>query len=249
MKKPSKRIVLIASLAVLAAAGIAGGALAASGTFDPAAERQAFLNDAAGRLGVSSDKLDAALKGAAIDRVDAALAAGRITKDQADAMKAAINSGKLPLGLGVPGAGFHMGGGIHTFGGAIDAAATYLGLTQDQLRTQLESGKSLPDIAKAQGKSVAGLKQALTADLKTKLDQAVKDGRLTQSEADSILAKVSASLDDLINSTLPKMPAMGNGFHAPFGFRIAPGGFRVAPGGFHPPLPAVTPTGTATPTA
>jgi hypothetical protein len=257
MKKPSKRFVLIASLAALAAAGIAGGALAASGTFDPAAERQAFLNDAAGRLGVSSDKLDAALKAAAVDRVDAALAAGRITKAEADAMKSAINSGKLPLGMGVPGMGFRMGGGgIHTLGGTLDAAATYLGLTEDQLQTQLESGKSLADVAKAQGKSVDGLKQALTADLKTKLDQAVKDGRLTQSQADSILAKVSASLDDLINGTLPKMPTTGDGFHGPFGFRIAPsgfrvapGGFRFAPGGFHQPFPAVTPPGTATPTA
>jgi hypothetical protein len=248
MKKPSKRIVLIASLAALAAAGVAGGALAASGTFDPAAEKQAFLNDAAGRLGVSSEKLDAALKAAAIDRVDAALAAGRITKDEADAMKAAISSGKLPLGVPLgPGLGGEHMGGFHTLGGTLDAAAKYLGLTVDQLQTQLQSGKSLADIAKAQGKSVDGLKQALTADLKTKLDEAVKDGHLTRSQADAIMEKVSASLDDLINGTLPKMPAPG-GFGDHFGFRNAPGGFRIAPGGFRQPFPAVTP-GTATPTA
>src|SRR5215471_11175316 len=142
MKKPSKRVLLIASLAALAAAGIAGGALAASGTFDPAAERQAFLNDAAGRLGVSSDKLDAALKAAAIDRVDAALAAGQITKAEADAMKAAISSGKLPFGVPFGGPGFRADmGGIHTFGGMLTAAATYLGLTVVQLQKQLQSGK------------------------------------------------------------------------------------------------------------
>jgi hypothetical protein len=141
-----------------------------------------------------------------------------------------------------------MGGGIHTFGGTLDAAATYLGLTEDQLRTQLESGKSLADIAKAQGKSVDGLKQALTAGLKTKLDAAVKAGRLTQSQANDILAKVSASLDDLINGTLPKMPPdNGSGNH--FGFRIAPGGFRFAPGGFRRPFPAVTPGAALAPTA
>ena len=107
---PSKRAVVIGSIVALAAVGAAGGALAASGTFDPAAEKQAYLNDVAGRLGVSSAKLETALEGAAIDRVDAALAAGRITKDQADAMKAAINSGKLPLGIGFgPGMGFHKG--------------------------------------------------------------------------------------------------------------------------------------------
>jgi len=246
MKKPSKRFVLIASLAALAGVAIAGGALAASGTFDPKAEKQAFLNDAAGRLGVSSDKLEAALKAAAIDRVDAALAAGQITKDQADAMKAAINAGRLPLGVPFgPGLRGEMGG-IHTLHGALDAAATYLGLTEDQLRTQLQSGKTLADVAKAQGKSVEGLKQALTADLKTKLDAAVKAGRLTQAEANGILTRVSASLDDLINGRLPATPAMGGGH---FGFRIAPGGFRAVPGGFRQPFPAVTPGTALSPTA
>ena len=107
MRKPSKRAVAIGRQSWSLAGGAAGGALAASGTFDPAKERQAYLNDAAGRLGVTSAKLDQALKGAAIDRVDAALAAGRITQDQADAMKAAINSGRLPAGAGLaPGMGF-----------------------------------------------------------------------------------------------------------------------------------------------
>src|SRR5262249_54958283 len=207
--------------------GAVGGALAASGTFDPKAERQAFLNDAAGRLGVSSAKLEDALKQAALDRVDAALAAGQITKDQADAMKAAINSGKFPLGVGMgPGFGGHMDG--HGIGGDLDAAATYLGLTEDQLRTQLESGKSLADVAKAQGKSVDGLKQAMLTAIKAKLDQAVKDGRMTSAERDQALAKISADLDSLINGTLPPKPDgafRGNGF-------------RLAPRGFHGPRPA-----------
>ena len=51
--------------------------------------------------------------------------------------------------------------------------------------------------AKAQGKSVDGLKQAMLAAIKTKLDQAVKDSRLTTGERDRILAKVTADLDKL----------------------------------------------------
>jgi len=227
MKTPTRRTLLIGAVAALAAGGAVGGALAASGTFDPKAERQAFLNDAAGRLGVTSSKLEDALKGAAIDRVDAALAAGRITKDEADAMKAAINSGKLPLGLG-PGLEMHADG--HGIGGMLDAAATYLGLTQDQLRTQLESGKSLADVAKAQNKSVDGLKQAMIAAVQSKLDQAVKDGRLTSDQRDQMLADFKAHIDDLVNGTPPARPA--GAFHD---------GFRFAPGGFHAPFPAEAP--------
>jgi hypothetical protein len=243
MKKPSRRALLIGSVAVLAAGGAVGGALAASGTFDPKAERQAYLNDVAGRLGVTSDKLNAALKAAAIDRVDAALAAGRITQAQADAMKAAINAGKLPLGFGFGfgfgrGPGMGMGMRFHGVFGplALGPAATYLGLTADQLRTQLESGKSLADIAKAQGKSVDGLEQALVSAAQSKLDQAVKDGRITSAQRDQALAKIKADIADLVNGTLPSKP---------MGFQNR---FRLAPGGFHGPLPAEAP-GSSLPTA
>ena len=67
--------------------------------------------------------------------------------------------------------------GKHRDGGPFAPAAKYLGLTQEQLLTQLRDGKSLADIAKAQGKSVDGLKQAiladLTADLKEHVDNLV----------------------------------------------------------------------------
>ena len=235
MRKPSKRAVLIGTVVALAAVGAAGGAIAASGTFDPAAEKQAYLNDVAGRLGVSSAKLEDALKGAAIDRVDAALAAGRITKDQADAMKAAINSGHVPLGVGLApgmGFGFRMHGGLHFVGGgSLEAAATYLGLTGAQLRTQLMSGKSLADITKAQGKSVDGLEQAMVASIQAKLDQAVKDGKLTSAQRDQAMTKIKASIDDLVNGRLPtKPPGAYQGFGRAFGF--APR-LRMAP--FHAP--------------
>lgn len=230
MKIPSKRAVLIGAVTALAAGGAVGGALAASGTFDPKAERQAFLNDAAGRLGTTSAKLENALEQAALDRVDAALAAGRITQDQANAMKAAINAGQLPIGITGAGPGFRVHGGGFGMRGTLEAAATYLGLTDDQLRSQLESGKSLADVAKAQNKSVDGLKQAILAAVQSKLDQAVKDGRLTSDEESQILTKLKASIDDLVNGTLPAKPA--GAFHD---------GFRFAPGGFRAPLPAEAP--------
>jgi len=49
----------------------------------------------------------------------------------------------------------------------LEAAATYLGTTPDTLHTQLESGKTLAQIAAAtSGKSAAGLIAALVADAK-----------------------------------------------------------------------------------
>jgi hypothetical protein len=252
MRKPSRRALLIGSLVALAAVGAAGGAIAASGTFDPQAEKQAFLNDAAGRLGVTSQKLEDALKAAAVDRVDAALAAGRITKDEAEAMKAAIDSGRLPLGFGL-GLGF-LGPRMHghvVFGGDLmSAAATYLGLTQAQLRTQLDSGKSLAEIAKAQGKSVDGLKQAMTSAFQSNLDQAVKDGKLTSAQRDQILSQFKSNLDAFVNGTLPAKPFREGfqGGHALFPFGLAHG-FRMTPGAFHAPAFRNGLPGAALPTA
>jgi len=242
MRTPSKKTVAICAAVAVVAGGAVGGALAASGTFDPTQQRQAFLNDVAGRLGVTSSKLEDALKAAAIDRVDAALAAGQITQAQADALKAAINSGKPPVGLGPALGAFGGGFGFHARGDVLDAAATYLGLSQAQFRSQLASGKSLADVAKAQGKSVAGLEQALLSDAQSKLDQAVADGRLTSAQRDQILADLKAHIDALVTRTpsAPMPGAFGGGFR--YGFRFAPGGFRT-------PLPAETHGATLQPTA
>jgi len=153
---PSKRVLLIGAVVALAAGGAVGGALAASGTFDPAAERQAFLNDAAGRLKVSPKELSDALQGAFFDRLDAAVAAGRLTKAQADEIKQrSKESGGLPfLGGPKPFFGHRFGGPLM---GAIDAAAKYLGLTDAELASQLQSGKSLAQVANDRNKPVDGL--------------------------------------------------------------------------------------------
>ena len=67
------------------------------------------------------------------------------------------------------------------------AAATYLGLSQSDLQTALQSGKTLAQVADAtSGKSAAGLIDALVAAEKTELAAAVTAGKLTQAQADQI---------------------------------------------------------------
>src|SRR5437660_465108 len=161
------RKVILGVAAVLAAAG-GGAAIAATGSGSPAEESQAVVDDAAKQLGISPSKLSGALKKALGDRVDAAVAAGRLTKADGDALKQRINSDDFPLFDG-----FHRGFGQFGFFGTISAAADYLGLTEAQLRSQLESGKSLGQVATAQGKTVAGLIDALVRAAKQRADSAV----------------------------------------------------------------------------
>ena len=205
---------------MLAAAGaavaIAGGgaAVAATGALSPEEENQAVIDDAAEQLGVEPNALSDALKDALKARLDAAVADGRLSQEQAAELKARIDSGDSPLvfgGLGLRGSG-HVGHFGHLAG---QGAASYLGLTEAELRAQLEDGKTLAEIAKAEGKSVDGLVQKLVDSASDRLDQAVEDGRLTKARADEIKQDLESHITDLVN----REPGASRGFGRPGGHR------------------------------
>src|SRR4051795_4229556 len=159
MDMNAKRKVVIGVAAGLLLVG-AGGAFAAGKLTTPKEERQAVINDAAKRLGIEPAKLSDALTKALEDRVDVAVADGRITKAEGEALKARIESGDAPLFFG--GGRDHGGHGFGRHRGpGLGAAANYLGITEAQLRTELRNGKSLADVAKAHGKTVEALVDAV----------------------------------------------------------------------------------------
>lgn len=204
-----RRTKLFAAVAVLAAAVGAGAAIGATKLTSPKQESQAIVNDAAKQLGIDPGKLSDALKTAIENRIDAALADGRLTKEQADALKARIQAGDAPL-LFAPRLGFGHDGGLGHDGGFgrfgdLAAAASYLGMTEADLRAALAGGKSLADVAKEKGKSVDGLVQALVDGASAKLDAAVKAGRLTEAQRAEILAGLKQRVADLVNGTFAPM--------------------------------------------
>jgi hypothetical protein len=195
MKLNRKAKVFAGVVALLSALG-AGAAVAASQDSSPSSESNAVIDDAAKQLGIPSSKLSDALKQALSDRVDAAVAAGRVTKAEGDALKARIQSDDFPL-LGGP----HRGVGHFGFIGRLESAAGYIGIKEAQLRTELESGKSLAQIAKAHGKPVDGLISALVAAAKNKLDDAVSAGRLTQDQETEMLSVLKDRITSAVNNT------------------------------------------------
>jgi hypothetical protein len=213
-KLNSKRAVVAASALSLVVG--AGGAIAASKS--SAARGDGFLARVAEHLGISTQKLEDATKAAAIDQVNADLKAGRITKAQADELKAQIEKGGAPLFFGGPHRfgdfGHRVPFGPHDH---LSSAADYLGLTVPQLLRKLMNGQSLADVAKAQDKSVDGLKQAILAGARKDFDQAVKDGVLTEAQAKEELSELESRLDDIVNGTLP-----GPGERREFHWRSGP---------------------------
>jgi hypothetical protein len=188
-RKPNRKLIIGAT--GLMALGGATGAIAA--TQSPTTSRKAFVDDVAKRLNVSPDAVSAAMKAAMTDRIDAEVTAGKLTSAQAAALKQRVQqTGGVPF---VGGGAFRRGG----LGGRLAVAAQYLGLSDQALHSQLASGKSLAQVAGATpGKSVDGLRAALLAHAKTRLDKAVAMGWLTPAQQQQRLTKLGPKIDALI---------------------------------------------------
>jgi hypothetical protein len=79
----------------------------------------------------------------------------------------------------------------------ITAAEKYLGVSQTDLQTQLQSGKSLAAVAKAHGRSVTGLEDAMIAAAKVNLDN---NSRLTTAQKTARLALVRSEITSMVNA-------------------------------------------------
>ncbi len=197
MSGKGKAVALVAS--AIAITGTGAAIAATHATSSPQEESQALVDATAKNLGVTSTKLTDALKQALSDRIDAQVAAGTLTEAQGTEMKARIASGEFPL-LGGTGRG---GPGGHHGLADLDTAASYFGVTEASLRTSLESGDTLADVAKANGKTVEGLVAALTSAAKTRIAADVTAGRLTEAQSTAILADLAGHITDLVNGTIP----------------------------------------------
>jgi hypothetical protein len=82
-------------------------------------------------------------------------------------------------------------GGMRFGAGGLEAAANLLGMTSDELTTQLRAGETLADLADKAGLDLQTLRDAVEAaqleDVKAQIQQSVTDGNLTQAAADWML--------------------------------------------------------------
>jgi polyhydroxyalkanoate synthesis regulator phasin len=201
-----------------------GAALAATGSSDPASD---FLGDVAKRLGISQNRLEDAIQEATIARIDEAVAAGDITKAEGDALRERVRSGEVPpIPPGLDGPSIEHGpvglDGVGPVGpDLLDTAADYLGMDERDVREALRDGKSLADLADAKAKSVDELVQALRDKLRHDADQAVEDGALTKEQADRLVEKLSAGIDERVQE--PGDPALELGPPEPLPKVLVPG--------------------------
>ena len=153
------------------------------------------------KLGISVEQLQAARKAARDQLIDDAVAQGRITAEQGAQLK-----------LLEPGSGRLKGLGRDVAGvvkNVIEAAAGVIGITSDELKTELQAGKSLAQVASERGVSRDQLKSGLSTELKSRIEQAVQNGRLTRAQADLLNGGLDAHLDGAVDRTWPQGGAKG----------------------------------------
>ncbi|HYI75892.1 MAG TPA: hypothetical protein VEW90_11525 [Gaiellaceae bacterium] len=189
-----------AGIALLLAGLGAAGAIAGSRMLSSNEDAKAVIDDAAAQLGVEPEELSDALKQGLKNRIDDAVDDGRLTEEQAERLKERIDASEYP-GLGLFGRGHHrMGFGFGRFE-LLESAASYLGLTEAELREQLEHN-TLAEIAGEQGKTSQGLVNQLVATQTKRIDEAVQAGRIAEEQATELKENLAERMQALVDGEL-----------------------------------------------
>jgi len=99
-----------------------------------------------------------------------------------------------------PGADRAFGKSGHLTGDAdLSAIAEALGLTSDELKTQLKTGKSIADLAADKGVDVQALVESQKTAIEKRVNEALQAGELTQEQADEKLAKAGEKAERIVN--------------------------------------------------
>lgn len=88
--------------------------------------------------------------------------------------------------------------------GHLDVAAEAIGIEPDALHEALREGRTVAEVAEANGVEVQDVVDAVVAEARERLSAAVADGRLTQEEADELGADVEERVTDLVEGRLPE---------------------------------------------
>jgi hypothetical protein len=178
--------------------------------FGPRGQR---LTTAAEALGITEAELRAALaEGQSIAQV--AEAEGIDVQTVIDALVAAATEQLEVLEAALPehmtdlvnreGWGEHdgpgrPGHGPRFLGARLEAAAEAIGITADELRTALEDGSTIAEVAEANGVDVQTVIDALVAEATARIEAAVADGSLDAQRADELQANLVERITAHVN--------------------------------------------------
>lgn len=183
MNRTTRWILAGLLIAALLTLGVGGGIAAAQGPTPTPPKNwfELYWQTLAQKLGTTVEKLQQAMREARIEAAKQGVQQGLLTQKQADR----ITGATVPATIANAG---------------LEAAAKTLGMTTDALTTALRSGKTLLDLAREKNVDVTKLRTAIADAEKAAIDQLVKDGKLTQAQADKLKANLKPENIDLTHS-------------------------------------------------
>ncbi len=168
--------------------------------------------------GVDLQKVIDAIVAVEKTEIAAAVTAGTMTQAQADEHLTNLTTHVTDEvnGLaGGPGRGGHDGMGKGGPGGPgaddVTAAAKVLGMTDADVTTALQSGKTLAALATDKGVDLQKVIDAMVAADKAEIAAAVTAGTMTQAQADQRIANLAAHVTDEVNGVAGGPGGMGGG--------------------------------------
>lgn len=149
-----------------------------------------FMHNFATDIGKSQADINAAFQKAISQTLTDEVNNKQITQAQADQIKQKLaNQTPCTLASAMPRGHAKAGLGVY-MQAYMTAAAGALGITQDQLKTDLANGRSLSQIAAAQHVSEADFRAKLITKLQPTLDAAVTDKKLTADQETAIINRL-----------------------------------------------------------
>jgi hypothetical protein len=128
---------------------------------------------------------------------------GTINEEQATAVAEALEAARPEGPMG----------GHRRFGPGpgLGAAAEALGIEASELRSALQDGQTIAQVAESRDVPLQSVIDAIVADMNSHLDEAVSNGRLTQEQADEIKANATERATALVNGERPAFGPGGRG--------------------------------------
>src|SRR5207237_8254384 len=152
----------------------------------------------------TQDQINTAYQKAIADTLADEVKSGQITQAQADAIKQKLVNQTpctLPSTIGHAGSKTDIAAYTQQY---LTAAATALGLSETQLKTDLAGGQSLSQVAAAHHVSEADFRTRLVTNLKPALDAAVTNKKLKSQQETLILQRLQTGPLPLWNAPVHK---------------------------------------------
>jgi polyhydroxyalkanoate synthesis regulator phasin len=198
MNRTTKITVAVVAAVVLLATGVlAVTAFAQTPTGQTPGD--VFWSTLASKLNVSQDALKSAVREAAKAVVAQTVKDGKLKQDAADKLNQKIDQmplDKVPFPI-TPAkrAAARNTAQAESLRQMLDTAANTLNISRSDLLAELRDGLTLGQIAQQKGFDPNKLKAAMLAVPYTRIDEAVKNGKLTQDKANEMKAKLDKGID------------------------------------------------------